>query len=393
MTFVLFANTVSPHQLPLARKLARRFGAEGFRYVYTEALSDERKKLGWSETSEAWIIPYSDDRARRWLYEADVVLMQHNRDWKLMENRLRRGKCCIYSSERWFKPSLGMLRLLWPRYFRMAMRFVRLLESYENLTYFPQGIHAARDMARLCGLMHGDWRCLFDAPRLEFERQPCGRVFLAGNDTAKSAKRYSLDKMRMWGYFVEEGKGENCMGGECQGKDVPNSLRVLWVGRLLRLKRVDTIIHAIGKAAWLAAQSHCRVFTLDIYGTGPEEQRLKNIAARYGDTIKFHPPVSIGEVRKLMREHDVYVLASNGYEGWGAVVNEALAEGMQCLGTYEAGSSATILPKERLFHSEDWMTLAELLGEVENLPSVDFARWTTQAATENLTAIIQEFVC
>ena len=32
--FALYTNTVSAHQLPLARELAARLGAENFRYVY-----------------------------------------------------------------------------------------------------------------------------------------------------------------------------------------------------------------------------------------------------------------------------------------------------------------------------------------------------------------------
>ena len=75
----------------------------------------------------------------------------------------------------------------------------------------------------------------------------------------------------------------------------------------------------------------------------------------------FHPPVSVVDVRNLMRNHDVYILASDGYEGWGAVVSEALEEGMLVLGTYEAGSSATILSPKNLFHAGDWRYLMEKL--------------------------------
>ena len=102
------------------------------------------------------------------------------------------------------------------------------------------------------------------------------------------------------------------------------------------------------------------------------------MAAKYGDKIKFYPPVTINEVRKLMREHDVYVLSSNGYEGWGAVVSEALEEGMAVIGTYEAGASATILPESNLFHAGDWRRLKMLLeGNVEK---VGIGPWTAKSA-------------
>ena len=87
-----------------------------------------------------------------------------------------------------------------------------------------------------------------------------------------------------------------------------------------------------------------------------------------------------------MREHDVYVLSSNAYEGWGAVVSEALEEGMLTFGTYEAGSSATILPESHLFHAGDWRTLAELLRKAASgeLKPTGIGDWTAKFAASQL---------
>ena len=203
--------------------------------------------------------------------------------------------------------------------------------------------------------------------------------------------RECVDKMRMWGYFVEEGLG--VCGQELGGRLVTSGqslvdsekecgnegLKVLWVGRLLKLKRVDTIIKAVGEC------SKSKKITLDIYGFGLEEARLKKLAAKYGDVIKFYPPVPISEVRKLMREHDVYVLSSNGYEGWGAVVSEALEEGMAVIGTYEAGSSATILQESNLFHAGDWRRLKKLLQN--GILRVDIGCWTAKVAANSFRCI------
>ena len=170
---------------------------------------------------------------------------------------------------------------------------------------------------------------------------------------------------------------------------------MLWVGRLLKLKRVDTIIRAVGELSQTYASSprlntndYQLTTTLDIYGSGPEELRLKKMATKYGDVIKFHPPVPIDEVRKLMREHDVYVLASNGYEGWGAVVSEALEEGMRVVGTYEAGSSATMLPETCLFHSGDWKTLKRILQS--EIPQCGIGTWTAKETASVITGTIRE---
>ena len=321
------------------------------------------------------------EEARRIIENADV-LMCGERDLGLMKKRCAANLMTIYCAERWFKPWMGMLRLLKPSYFKMAWRFVRLLRTSEKMFYYPMGIHAARDMARLCGLFAGDFRCLFRAPQLDFEQKPGGRIWLKNEPrNTLNARRYCLDKMRMWGYFVEPSKFDALPVQEAG--DTPSVCRVLWVGRLLNWKRVDVIVRAVGEHANLKrVDDSLPKITLDIYGTGPEEERLKKAAAEYGDAIRFHPPVPIAEVRRLMREHDVYVLASNAYEGWGAVVSEALEEGMAVIGTYEAGSSATILPDGNLFHAGDWRRLADIL--ICQPPRTIIGQWTAKTAAQVL---------
>ena len=375
MKFVFLTNIISPHQMPLARELVNLLGADEYRYVYTEREEKERTKLGWGNEGEDWCLHGDENTAV--LSEADV-LMSGVRAPNLFEKRAKDGKTTLYCSERWFKPPIGFLRVFVPSYFKMARRIVKLLNESENFYYLPMGIHAARDMARLCGLMNGDWKCVFKAPKVNFERKPGGKVFSEG--VGGEGVRECVGKMRMWGYFVQSSEfrvgslelnhGIHRIHGKkgCGSEGV----KVLWVGRLLKLKRVDTIIKAVGEC------SKSKKITLDIYGIGPEEAKLKKLAAKYRDKIKFHPPVPINEVRKLMREHDVYVLSSNGYEGWGAVVCEALEEGMKVIGTYEAGASATILPESNLFHAGDWRRLKMLLeGNVEK---VGIGPWTAKSA-------------
>lgn len=352
MKFVFYTNSVSPHQIPLAEELVRILGEDEYRYIHTLPLTRERIDLGWSKSESNWIISEKESHvvARNILLEAEC-LMCSVRDFDLIKQRAMRGLLSVYVSERWFKPPFGMLRLLSPRYFYMASRFVRMLSRSSSVLYFPMGIHAARDMARLCGLLRGDIRCLFWGPELRFGHEPGGRICRVDG---KNGEKYCLDKMRMWGYFVAGHKGVG--GGDRKRRSV---LRILWVGRYLRWKNVDTIIKAVGECSRKGLD-----IVLDLYGRGREEFRLKELAAKFGDAVCFHSAVSISDVRKLMRTHDVYVLASNGAEGWGAVVNEAIEEGMIVIGTNEAGSSATILPKKMLFPSGDWRILQKLLEDI-----------------------------
>lgn len=383
MKFVFYTNSVSPHQLPLACELLKVFGENGYRYIYTTPLPEERRRLGWTMQTEEWIIAEFEepDKARRILEDADIVMMSV-RDWRLVELRSKKGLLSIYTTERWCKPPIGMMRFLFPSHIRHILCLSRFLQNFSNVLFFPTGIHSARDMARLCGLVHGDLKCLFKAPDLDFEKKPGGHIWLKnGGD----GRKYCLDKMRMWGYYVEPSKFDALPVQEVS-KANPHEIKVLWVGRLLNWKRVDTIVRAVVEHAnFKRVDDSLPNITLDIYGTGPEETRLRKQASKYGDIIKFYPPVPIDEVRKLMREHDVYVLASDAYEGWGAVVSEALEEGIRVIGTREAGSSATMLPDECLFHSGDWRTLAKMLSA--SVTSVSIGGWNAAYAAQQIMDI------
>lgn len=396
----LYTNVVSPHQLPLAREIAKLVGEDNFRYIYTQDDDKDHSDLGWRNEVPEWCVNANDVQAHEWLETADVLL-SGLREFDLFERRAAKGLKNFYMTERWFKPPIGIFRLLHPRYFGYARGLCRMMAE-GSLVGFPIGIHAASDMARLCGLMHCDLRCLFRAPKLDFESKPGGRIFLSSHTlplpaTAKSplqlptttTTKFCLDKMRMWGYFVEPSQLPHSQlpQSKLTHSPTPNSptIKVLWVGRFLKLKRVDTIIRAVGELSKSQSPSNSNFqLQLDIYGTGPEEKRLKKLASKYGDVIKFYPPVPITDVRRLMREHDVYVLSSNAYEGWGAVVSEALEEGMKVIGAYEAGSSATILPESNLFHSGDWKGLLKLLQK--DIPRVSIGDWSARKAVEVIDA-------
>lgn len=390
MRIVFLQNVISPHILPLAKAVASIVGANQFRYCAMGHITAQRRKLGWSEDiKEQWLVEYKGDSSdaekefyqKAGAYDAEFVLCGI-RSWGVLRERDGKMLPSAYVSERWFKPPIGILRLLSPRFLHMAREFVYLLSRSRQILYFPIGIHAARDMARLCGLMHGDWLCLFRAPEIEIERKPGGRVRLKkGGDE----KKYCLDKMRMWGYYVEPSKNAALPVQEAS-KTKPQAIKVLWVGRLLNLKRVDAIVRAVGEHANLKrVDASLPKITLDIYGTGPEEEKLKRRAMEYGEVVKFHSPVPIADVRRLMRSHDIYVLASNAYEGWGSVVSEALSEGMKVIGTYEAGSSGTILPDTNLHHCGDWRTLQKLIEG--SLPDIGIGEWNPRGAATALIDI------
>lgn len=378
MTLCINTNSVHPHMAPMAAHLKGLLPNGAFRYFYHGKPADSYRATGACGLVDDVAELISESDSHNGKFDSYDVLVENRREFDVIERHLSLGKVVFYQSERWFKPIggtgflSGFLRVLMPFGIKRAIRMMRLFRS-PRFVYLPIGISAARDMARLCGLMNGDLKCFFRAPKLDFERCPGGRIWaLNGKDDL-----YCLDKMRMWGYFVSP---SSLSQSNCRTVEQSDNLRILWVGRMLDWKRIDTIIKAVGGQ---------RNMSLDLFGAGPEADRLKRLANRF-ENIHFKGLVPLAEVRQQMREHDVYVLSSNAFEGWGAVVCEALEEGMKVVGTYEAGASATILMGGNLYHVGDWRRLRCVLSG----PMADggIGAWTAEKAAMAILDLAREMM-
>lgn len=374
MKFIFRSSSVSPHQAPLALALSRHFEPGLLELLYTGKPADPFRATGVFDTvrkfSRHW-----EGSAEDWReYDDAYAVLENHRDFAVLKRRAQNGKIVLHPSERWFKPERlkwlgiyvpGFLKMLFPFALKRALAMLSLLRN-KTFLYLPMGIHAAQDMARLCGLMHGDLRCIFRPPALEYENMPGGRLWVKSG----RPETYGLHKMRLWGYFVAPSSYREV-------RQLPSGIRrVLWVGRFLSWKRVDTIIKAVMASTKVE---------LNLYGAGPCEPELRSLA-RGCDRIRFNGLIPLAEVRAEMRRNDIYVLSSNAWEGWGAVVNEALEERMMVLGTYEAGSSATILPRENLFHAGDWLALRKLLNGP--IRTMNIGKWNVEFAAKQMVNMI-----
>lgn len=349
-SFAMLTSIVSPQLLPLGAAIAKQANCSSFGYYAVGHMSDLRRKLGWRDSDERrWVRTKPDgqsyqDFVRENGFEDVDVLLLTLRDYKLIRLRAERGLCTWYMSERWFKPPLGMWRLLSPRYFVMAYRMARLIVS-GRLRGLPTGVYAARDMARLCGLISGDLRCLFRAPKISYEHITGGSVMLGDGS---SGARYGLPNMRMWAYYVDGTRSANaCLG-----------VKVMWVGRFLQWKHVEDIIRAC-----IIAQ-----VPLDLYGAGPAKAGLEKRFSQES-LVSFHGSLNADEVREQMRQHSIYVLSSDAYEGWGVVINEAMLEGMAVVGSRAAGAPPTMIEdgvNGLLFEPRDVKGLAACLKMLKN---------------------------
>lgn len=109
--------------------------------------------------------------------------------------------------------------------------------------------------------------------------------------------------------------------------------RFISAGQLIFRKGIDILIKAcrsLPKSGWC----------LDIYGDGPERQSLERLATRLKlfSQITFHGTVPSDVLKQRLAAADCAVLPSR-FDGWGALVNEAMAVGTPIICTKNCGAA------------------------------------------------------
>lgn len=343
-------NIVSHHQLPFSKELVSLVGEENFLFAALGRPDSERLNNGWKKDyNEEWIIHPNDSieshiRFDKFWHEADVVICGERLISKMQE-RVDDNKICFYMSERWWKPPVGMLRLFHPLYLKMFLEFKQLSKS-KYFHYLPTGPFAAKDMALIAPMK--------------------GRVW-------------------QWGYFTEMPSVRRDLA-----ETTDNVVSILWVGRMLKWKRVDLLIKALAKL-----KNEGKKFKLTLVGNGSERKNLEKLAKKLLGTsfYEFKEFIPSDEVPFLMAQHDIYVLPSNAYEGWGAVVNEAMAVGCAVIASDKTGAGASLIEhgvNGLLFKSGSEDSLYDCLSQLVNNKKLinDFSVKSRLIIRENWTPAI-----
>jgi glycosyltransferase involved in cell wall biosynthesis len=326
MKILQAARDIDFHMIHFSESIINDIGTDDFRYAVLNPPVMKRMHMGFKNNyeDEPWVIKaYLNTEAYelfvKWFYEADVVLFFERSLFSMAEKRVNNNKLTFFFSERWWRPPIGKFRLLHPRFIKLVAQIRRLSEN-SNFNYLAQGGYAAEDL-RLVGK--------FD------------------------------NRIWEWGYFTditEHSSPANLITGNTNSE-----INIVWCGRLLKLKRVDTLIKAFALALKMNPKCH-----LTIIGDGPEKEKLQKLAKRLlpGQSITFISLQSNSVVREIMHRSDIFVLPSNGYEGWGAVLNEAMSEGCAVVASKESGGGKALISDMEngmLFNAGDYKQLADKL--------------------------------
>jgi glycosyltransferase involved in cell wall biosynthesis len=356
-SFIYGTNIWTHHQVPVATELAKIIGPELFRMALFEQVHDERRRMGWAEHGGyQWVLgpprnQKETDRIFQQCAQAEVMIFGAC-PMDVLKARVNANKLTLVASERILKKPHHLMRMLNPRYALGIMRY-RSLVNHPNVHALAIGHYAASDLRTMGAFSDRIWK---------------------------------------WGYFVDV----------CHTPPVPvpdRPLKLLWVGRMLNWKKVDTLLRAVSKI-----QDSPRFGECTIVGDGPEKNRLLRLAQHLSlktDRVQFISSVPFDEVRRMMRESDVYVLPSNRHEGWGAVAGEAMSEGCVLVANEQAGAASELIVDGKtgfLYRDGDVEQLASLLEHIskdhdlrmiirQKAWEMMLALWHPRVAAERLLAL------
>lgn len=114
-----------------------------------------------------------------------------------------------------------------------------------------------------------------------------------------------------------------------------SKVKILWVGRLIKLKHPEVVIKLSEKLMEAGYQ-----FDLTIIGEGPlrDYLQMKIDKKKLNEYIHIVGSKKQDEVREYMEKSTIFLFTSSKQEGWGAVLNEAMSCGCTPVCSHSIGS-------------------------------------------------------
>lgn len=291
--------------------------------------------------------------AVRLINGADVVIAGAAPDEMLTE-RMKSGKPVYRYSERPFKEKISLLK--------------RIYHSFS----FHARDHGNKNVCMLCASAYA----------------------------AADFKSIGMYKNRAykWGYFPVTRTYDP---EDLIAKKDPKT--ILWCGRFLDWKHPDD---ALSVAARLKTSGYD--FCMNIIGSGEMKQDLTRMTAAAGltDRVRFLGSMSPDEVRGHMEKAGILLFTSDRFEGWGAVLNEAMNSGCAVVASHAAGSVLFLIDDNRnglIYESGNvemlYRKVSYLLSHPESQAELGagaydtiIEEWNAETAAERLISLAEQSV-
>jgi glycosyltransferase involved in cell wall biosynthesis len=316
-SLVFWQNIPSIHQAPLIREVAKRW--EGNVWIVAESdVSSDRIRQGWvrPDFTPAKLL-VAPDRSKRLRLLAQT---QAKDDVHIFSG------FHAYPETYWTMKQARKTKAILGVFAERGKGGSRVRSILRSLRYIAHGLQwsGRLDFLLATGQLGVDWYSKFSFPK---------------------------DKIFTFGYFIDPQVQPIVYA---RHSDI---FTISYVGGLVPWKGVDLLFHALQDLKSLD-------WVLQIVGDGPLRQELGELALQLGidGRIVWEGTLSNDVARQVMATSDLLVLPSR-YDGWGAVVNEALMSGTPVVVSDACGASDLILNSRlgSVFHSQSVASLCESL--------------------------------
>lgn len=329
---VFWQGSLSIHQSALLRNLATFSGAKVTLVVWEE-LDTQRRETGWHKPDfgKTRIIIKPTSQVQSELLSGDLSNSVH-----------------IFSGTRGH-----------------PMVWNALCQSLSSNTYLgiQSEAYDGRGTKGLLRLLRSKYDALRFSERINF-------ILGIGNIGVACFKKsgYSGDKIFPFGYFVETPLFQNARSSQ---EVLSNEFSdLIFVGQFIFRKGWDILLYALHGLNTLKWRLH-------IVGDGHEKDKFVNLCARLGltDFVHFYGTLPNSEAINLVWKSDLLVLPSR-WDGWGAVVNEALMCGVPVVCSDKCGAADLLDGHERgeVFSSGSVVELRSVLHRRISQGKKDAAR-------------------
>lgn len=286
MKIVFVSNYFNHHQKPLSNELVDI--CDSYYFIATQKMDEDRLSNGWKQDNiPEYVLDYNQEqnKCQRLIADADVVLYG-SAPYSIIRKRINEGKLVLIYSERLFKK-----RITLKTFILFSLLWIRLLGK-KNVNILCASAYTAGDFSRIhC--------CL-------------GRYY-------------------KWGYFPET-KHYDKIEALFEKK---KKRSIIWVARMIEWKHPEMLVLLAERLRDAGYDFDCKMI-----GTGPLANEIGEMIKEkeLGDYVHLLGSMKPESVREEMEKSEVFVFTSDRYEGWGAVLNEAMNSACAVVAASEIGS-------------------------------------------------------
>lgn len=304
MKITFYSVFLTHHQVPFCLEMQKRYG-DGFKFVATQKITDERLKLGYKDLDydydfvvRAYENKESYQKAFDLALESDIVIMGTTDSDVYIQERLKQDKFTIRYRERIFKA--GVLKTLLDKQKRNDV-YIKHIKYRKN-----------KNLYIICASAYG------------------------ANDCAKL--NIYKNKVFKWGYFPENKKHN--IDELIEKKEQNEVPYIVWAGRFIDWKHPEQVV----KVAKRLKEEGIK-FRATMLGVGELVESIKESIEKedLSDYIELVGSVSSDKVLDYMEKANIYLFTSDRQEGWGVVLNESMNSGCAVVANKAIGSAPFLI--------------------------------------------------